>query len=167
MFLFVVPNLQAQTNDFNAFRNRMLNDFQDFRKGVMERYVEFLDAAWAEYETMTGRRRVTTPKPVVAPVYTPPENPVAEEPVEPIVVEPEEPTMPKPEQPTEPSTPKGPTTPTTPKVPQIPSVPTPDIPQIRFALYGLSLAVPAPKLEAASIGNTQQEVVGFWKQILP
>ena len=173
MFLFAVPNLQAQTDDFNAFRNRMLNDFQDFRKGVMERYVEFLDAAWAEYETMTGRRRVTTPKPVVAPVYTPPESPVVEEPKEPIVVEPEvptvpepeEPTVPEPEQPTEPSVPKVPTTPSTPKVPQVPSVPTPDIPQIRFTLYGLSLAVPAPKLEAVSIGNDQQEVVGFWKQI--
>ena len=123
LFLFVAPNLQAQTDDFNAFRNRMLNDFQDFCKGVMERYVEFLDAAWAEYETMTGHRRVTTPKPQVAPVYTPPVEPVVEEPKEPIVVEPEEPTMPEPEQPTEPSVPEVPTTPTTPKVPQVPSVP--------------------------------------------
>lgn len=157
--LFIVPNLQAQTDDFNAFRSRMLNEYQDFRKGVMERYVEFLDAAWAEYEAMAGRRRVTTPKPVVAPVYTPPENPVVEEPKEPIVVEPEKPTAP------EPSAPKVPTTPSVPKVPQVPSVPTPDVPQISFTLYGLSMAVPAPKLEASSIENSQKAVVDFWKQI--
>ena len=62
----VAPNLQAQTDDFKAFRERMLSDYSDFRKGVMKRYEEFLDAAWAEYETMAGRRRVTRPKPVVA-----------------------------------------------------------------------------------------------------
>ena len=159
LFLFVVPNLQAQTDDFNAFRSRMLSDYQEFRKGIMERYVEFLDAAWAEYETMTGRRRVTAPKPVVAPVYAPPENPVVEEPKEPIVVEPEKSEVP------EPTLPKVPITPSVPKVPQVPSVTAPDIPQVRFALYGLSLTVPAPKLEASSIGNSQKEVVDFWKQI--
>ena len=162
LLLFVAPNLQAQTDEFKAFRNRMLNDYQDFRKGVMERYVEFLDAAWAEYEIMAGRHRVTMPKPVVAPVYTPPDTPVVEEPKEPVVVEPEEPVVPEPAQPTVPTIPK---VPTTPSVPKVPSVPTPDVPQIRFTLYGLSMAVPAPKLEAAPIGNTQQEVVDYWVQI--
>lgn len=162
LLLSVASNMQAQTDDFKAFRERMLGDYSDFRKGVMERYVEFLEAAWAEYETMMGRQRVTTPKPVVAPVYTQPVNPVVKEPKEPIVVEPEKPTPPEP---TQPVTPKVPTTPSAPKVPQVPTVPTPDIPQIRFTLYGLSLAVPAPKLEATLRGNDQRDVVAFWKEI--
>ena len=74
--LLATLSLQAQTDDFKAFRKQMLSDYQGFRKGIMDRYEEFLDAAWTEYETMVGRRRVTTPKPTVAPVYTSPEEPV-------------------------------------------------------------------------------------------
>ena len=153
--------LQAQTDDFKAFRERMLSDYSDFRKGIMERYVEFLDEAWAEYETMAGRRRVAQPKPVVAPVYTPPTKPV--EPVQPVQVTPQEPEPTAPivpvKQPTEPVVPKAPTT------PKVPSVPSPSTPQIRFELYGLQLAVPAPKLEATLHSASQQDVVAFWKQL--
>lgn len=154
----VAPNLQAQTEDFKAFRERMLSDYNDFRKGIMERYEEFLDAAWKEYETMAGRQRVTRPKPVVAPVYTPPTEPVA--PVQVIPQEPE-PTVPVSpiKQPTEPVAPKVPVT------PKLPSLPSPSTPQIRFELYGLQLAVPAPKLEATLSGANQQEVVKFWKHL--
>ena len=49
LLLLVSTGLQAQTEDFNEFRNRMMKDFQDFRKGIFDRYAEFLDAAWAEY----------------------------------------------------------------------------------------------------------------------
>lgn len=164
--LLTLQGVQAQTDDFKAFRAQMLSDYQDFRKGIMERYAEFLDAAWAEYETMAGRRRVTTPKPTVAPVYTPPEEPVVAEPVKPIVVEPETPI--EPETPTAPQAPKQPTAPkvpTTPKMPSTPKVPSPSIPQIRFTLYGLQLAVPAPKLEVTLRSVNQQEVVALWKQI--
>ena len=150
--------LQAQTDDFKAFRERMLSDYSDFRKGIMERYVEFLDEAWAEYETMAGRRRVAQPKPVVAPVYTPPTKPV-----EPVQVTPQEPEPTIPivpvRQPTEPVVPKAPTTPI------VPSVPSSSTPQIRFELYGLQLAVPAPKLEATLHSASQQDVVVFWKQL--
>ena len=52
--LLATLSLQAQTDDFKAFRAQMLSEYQDFRKGIMERYVEFLDAAWAEYEAMAG-----------------------------------------------------------------------------------------------------------------
>ena len=110
--LLTLQGVQAQTDDFKAFRAQMLSDYQDFRKGIMERYVEFLDAAWAEYETMAGRRRVTTPKPMVAPVYTPPAAPQT-----PVNIAPKEPTpvvMPK--------EPEVPTIPENPSVPQIPSI---------------------------------------------
>lgn len=157
--LLAAQTLQAQTDDFKAFRERMLSDYQDFRKGIMERYVEFLDAAWAEYETMSGRRRVTTPKPVVAPVYTPPAEPQGEK-------------TPTVEVPQEPATPKIPSTPTVPKMPSVPKVPsTPPLGEelgggtIRFTLYGLQLAVPAPKVEATLRSAEQQEVVHFWKQV--
>ena len=158
--------LRAQTDDFKAFRERMLSDYSDFRKGIMERYEEFLDAAWAEYETMAGRRRVTRPKPVVAPVYTPPTKPV--EPVkvvpkEPVIVEPAKPAVPDVSK--EPKAPNIPTAPKVPDTPKVPSVPSPSTPQIRFELYGLQLAVPAPKLEATLRSAGQQEVVKFWKQI--
>ena len=160
-WILASSGLQAQTDDFKAFRERMLSDYSDFRKGIMERYVEFLDEAWAEYETMAGRRRVAQPKPVVAPVYTPPTKPV--EPVEPVQVTPQvpEPTAPivPVKQPTEPVVPKAPTT------PKVPSVPSPSTPQIRFELYGLQLAVPAPKLEATLLSANQQDVVAFWKQL--
>ena len=202
LLLLVSTGLQAQTEDFNEFRNRMMKDFQDFRKGIFDRYAEFLDAAWAEYETMSGRRRVTTPKPTVAPVYTPPKEPVKpvqqtpvvpdtpevtpevtpvtpvhpETPVTPVTpvapVNPETPKTPvTPEAPTTPkvpATPKVPSTPATPKVPETPkapTVPSPTAPQITFTLYGLQLAVPAPKLDATLNSATQQAVVQFWKQI--
>ncbi len=179
VFALLTLQGQAQTDDFKAFRERMLSDYQDFRKGIMERYEEFLDAAWAEYETMAGRRRVTQPKPVVAPVYTPPQEPVppvevtpAEpEPVSPVQpVEPAEPTEPVvpadvPAEPKEPTTPKVPTTPKIPEVPTIPPTPTPSTPQIRFELYGLQLGVPAPRLDATLYSADQQEVVAFWKRI--
>lgn len=200
--LFVSAGLQAQTEDFNAFRSRMLKDYQDFRKGIMERYVEFLDAAWAEYEAMSGRRRVTTPKPTVAPVYTPPAEPekpvqvIPEEPKPTVPDAPKEPETPKipvtpkePDAPKVPDTPKVPTTPKvpdipqvpsvpavpsvpttpkvpdTPKVPTVPTVPSPTTPQIHFTLYGLQLAVPAPRLDATLNSAEQKEVVSFWKQI--
>ena len=144
----------------------MLSDYSDFRKGIMERYEEFLDAAWAEYETMAGRQRVTRPKPVVAPVYTPttkPVEPVKVVPKEPVVVEPAKPAVPDVSK--EPKAPNMPTAPKVPDTPKVPSVPSPTTPQIRFELYGLQLAVPAPKLEATLHSAGQQEVVKFWKQI--
>ena len=49
LLLSVASNLHAQSDDFKAFRERMLSDYSDFRKGIMEQYEEFLDAAWAEY----------------------------------------------------------------------------------------------------------------------
>ena len=185
LLLFASANLQAQTEDFNAFRSRMLKDYQDFRKGILDRYVEFLDAAWAEYETISGRRRSTTPKPTVAPVYTPPkepEKPVQVTPKEPEpVIAPKEPATPEvpdtpkvpvaPTAPTKPAVPDMPKVPTTPKVPEtpktptVPTVPSPTTPQITFTLYGLQLAVPAPKLDATLNNVNQQEVVKFWKQI--
>lgn len=192
--LLVSAGLQAQTDDFNAFRSRMLKDYQDYRKGIMDRYVEFLDAAWAEYETVSGRRRVTTPKPVVAPVYTPSKQPVKPVQVTPVEPEPVAPVAPKvpdtpktpvatPKVPSTPSVPQTPKVPETPKVPSVPSVPStpkvpetpktpvvptvpsPTTPQIAFTLYGLQLAVPAPKLEATLSSANQQDVVSFWKKI--
>lgn len=165
--LLTLQEVQAQTEDFKAFREQMLSDYQNFRKGIMDRYVEFLDAAWAEYETMAGRRRVTTPKPVIAPVYTPPKEPVVVEPVGETPTIPETPNVPtKPKQPT---TPKVPTAPKVPSKPKIPSSPTlgEDLggATIRFTLYGLQLAIPAPKLEATLHSVNQQEVVAFWKLI--
>ena len=153
--LIAAQALQAQTDDFNAFRNRMLSDYQDYRKGVMERYEEFLDAAWKEYETMAGKRRVTQPKPAVAPVYTPPTEPVA-----PVSVTPKEP-----EPVNVPEVPDISDVPKTPVVPKVPSVPSPNTPQIHFVLYGLQLAVPAPRLDATLHSATQRDVVAFWKQV--
>ena len=153
--ILAVSSAQAQTDDFKAFRERMLNDYSDFRKGIMERYEEFLDAAWKEYETMAGRQRVTRPKPVVAPVYTP-----SAKSVEPVQVTPKEP------EPVEvPTEPKVPVAPKVPEAPKVSYVPSPSTPQIRFELYGLQLAVPAPKLEATLHSAGQQEVVKFWKQL--
>ena len=163
LLLLVASNVQAQTEDFSAFRERMMNDYQGFRKDIMERYVEFLDAAWTEYEAMSGRRRVAKPKPVVAPVYTPPSVPVVEEEEEPMVVEPEEEMVS--DSPTTPELPKAPVTPSAPQTPKVPVVPSPEIPQIQFTLYGLQLTVPAPKVEPTLGYVTQQEVVRFWKKI--
>ncbi len=160
--LLALQGVQAQTDDFKAFREQMLNDYQDFRKGIMDRYEEFLDAAWTEYETMAGHRRVTRPKPVVAPIYTPPK-----EPVEPIRVTPKEPDVPI-EEPESVDVPTGfdkPCVPSTPKASDVPKAPSPTVPQIRFELYGLQLAVPAPKLEGAVHRVNQQDVTSFWKQI--
>ncbi|MBR2360083.1 MAG: hypothetical protein IKA75_06685 [Bacteroidaceae bacterium] len=162
LILSTFQGAQAQMDDFKAFREQILNDYQDFRKNIMERYVEFLDAAWTEYETMAGSQRVTIPKPIVAPVYTPPtlpsisqkenEKPI-EETKQPVVVTPME------------ELPKLPTNPNTPIISTIPEVPSPIVPQIRFLLYGLQLVIPAPKLEATLYNVKQQEVVAFWKQI--
>lgn len=165
-----VLRVQAQNEDFNAFRERMLSGYSDFRKGILERYAEFLDEAWKEYETMTGRRRVTQPKPVVVPVYTPPAEPVAPVQATPQEIEPVKPIDPVvPVEPdgvqTQPKVPDVPTAPKLPETPKVPSVPTPSVPQIRFELYGLQLAVPAPKLEATLHSANQQEVVAFWKKL--
>ena len=156
LVLMATSSVQAQTDDYNAFRSRMMSDFQGFRKGIMERYAEFLDAAWTEYETTAGKRRVNTPKPEVAPVYTPEAEPAKE----PIVVEP----MPVDEA-KEPVKPTAPAVPTTPTAPKVPSVPSPTTPQVCFTLYGLQLAVPAPKVEPVLNGAEQKEVVRLWKQI--
>lgn len=171
LFVFTVMHgVQAQSDDFKAFRERMLSDYSDFRKSILERYEEFLDEAWKEYETMTGRRRATQPKPVVAPVYTPPAEPVAPVQATPQVPDPVQPIDPVvPVEPdgvqTQPKVPDVPTAPKLPETPKVPSVPTPSVPQIRFELYGLQLAVPAPKLEATLHSANQQEVVAFWKKL--
>ncbi|MBO5834896.1 MAG: hypothetical protein J6R12_02535, partial [Bacteroidales bacterium] len=67
LLLLSVSAVQAQSEDFESFRQRLLNDYDAFRQGVLDQYENFLDEAWAGFETFAGDKRSEDPKPTAPP----------------------------------------------------------------------------------------------------
>ncbi|MDE6525178.1 MAG: hypothetical protein K2L66_06430, partial [Paramuribaculum sp.] len=58
---------QSTSDDFNSFRQQMLQGYSSFRQGVLDDYDKFLDGVWKEYQQFKAVERDTVPKPHVAP----------------------------------------------------------------------------------------------------
>ncbi|MBQ7945579.1 MAG: hypothetical protein IJ280_02535 [Bacteroidales bacterium] len=133
MMLLSMPILCAQSEDFDTFRQRIMNDYQDFRQGILDQYESFLDEAWAGFETFAGESRSEEPKPTAPPVFKPSDVPAVPAPPKVPTVRPvQKPTLPAaPTMPSAPSVPGLPSVPAAPSVPGLPSVPAaPSVPAV-------------------------------------
>ena len=133
MMLLSMPVLCAQSEDFDTFRQRIMNDYQDFRQGILDQYESFLDEAWAGFVTFAGESRSEEPKPTAPPVFKPSDVPAVPAPPKVPTVRPvQKPTLPAaPTMPSAPSVPGLPSVPAVPSVPGLPSVPAaPSVPAV-------------------------------------
>ena len=117
LLLLSVSAVQAQSEDFESFRQRLLNDYDAFRQGVLDQYENFLDEAWAGFETFAGDKRSEDPKPTAPPTFKPSDLPALPSP-------PQVPTLKPVKLPKVPSVPSVPSVPGSPSVPSVPSVPS-------------------------------------------
>ena len=172
MMLLSMPLLCAQSEDFDTFRQRIMNDYQDFRQGILDQYESFLDEAWAGFETFAGESRSEEPKPTAPPVFKPSDVPAVPAPPKVPTVRPvQKPTLPAaPTMPSAPSVPGLPSVPAAPSVPGLPSVPAapsvPSVPSIPatpsapaapsdpLASLPTAPAAPAPAKPAAPVAPT-------------
>lgn len=123
LLLLSVSAVQAQSEDFESFRQRLLNDYDAFRQGVLDQYENFLDEAWAGFETFAGDKRSEDPKPTAPPTFKPSDVPTLPPPPQVPTVKPVK--LPKvPSAPGTPSVPSAPSVPSVPSSPSVPSVPT-------------------------------------------
>ena len=128
LLLLSVSAVQAQSEDFESFRQRLLNDYDAFRQGVLDQYENFLDEAWAGFETFAGDKRSEDPKPTAPPTFKPSDLPALPSPPQVPTLKPVK--LPKvPSVPSVPSVPGLPSVPSVPGSPSVPSVPsTPSVP---------------------------------------
>lgn len=123
LLLLSVSAVQAQSEDFESFRQRLLNDYDAFRQGVLDQYENFLDEAWAGFETFAGDKRSEDPKPTAPPTFKPSDLPALPSPPQVPTLKPVK--LPKvPSAPGTPSVPSAPSVPSVPSSPSVPSVPT-------------------------------------------
>lgn len=55
--------LSAQTQSFEEFRRGLMDDFNSFRNRILDHYADFLEGEWHEYEPLEPLQRYATPKP--------------------------------------------------------------------------------------------------------
>lgn len=53
----------AQGESFEEFRRGLLNDFNSFKNRILDHYADFLEGEWHEYETLMPKERYAAPKP--------------------------------------------------------------------------------------------------------
>ena len=132
LLLLSVSAVQAQSEDFESFRQRLLNDYDAFRQGVLDQYENFLDEAWAGFETFAGDKRSEDPKPTAPPTFKP--SDVLAVPVPPQVPTLKPVKLPKvpsvPSVPSKPNVPSVPSVPGSPSVPSVPSSPIASVPTV-------------------------------------
>ncbi|MBR0333447.1 MAG: hypothetical protein IIX13_00755 [Bacteroidales bacterium] len=121
LLLLSVSAVQAQSEDFESFRQRLLNDYDAFRQGVLDQYENFLDEAWAGFETFAGDKRSEDPKPTAPPTFKPSDLPALPSP-------PQVPTLKPVKLPKVPSVPSVPSSPSVPSVPSSPIASVPSVP---------------------------------------
>ena len=127
------PAAAQDTNNFDAYRQNMLDRFYRYKEGVLADYATYLKGVWERFETFKGIKRQETPKPKVLPkgYDEPVTNPVTTVPQE----QPEPEVQPSP-QPVD--RPKQATSPT----PSTPVDPPVRMEQIPFSFYGITLKGP-------------------------
>lgn len=103
VFAFLAITAFAQNDDYNEFRQQMLNDYNGYRRGILDNYAKFLDTVWKDYTAFKGESLFPGRKPKTIPVApkiddTPfsvipsPDNPVTPTPCDPVDIKPETPT---------------------------------------------------------------------------
>ena len=54
IFSFLAIAGYAQNDDYNQFRQQILNDYSNYRGQVLDNYARFLDTVWKDYESFRG-----------------------------------------------------------------------------------------------------------------
>ncbi len=66
--IFLSPgNAYAQGSSFEEFRRGIMEDFNSFRNRILDHYADFLEGEWHEYEPLMPETRYKSPKPSQAP----------------------------------------------------------------------------------------------------
>lgn len=152
LLLAATAPLQAQTEveAFQAFRQNMHKQYNDFRNDMLNRYADFLDQAWKDFEQMRPVERFQRPKPKDVPKAPKPNATPAPQPQPlPKPTPAPKPTIPTPAAPTTPVVP----TPITPT--PIPGpTPAPDrTPKVEVEFYGLNIKLPKVDIPVSKIGE--------------
>lgn len=58
---------QSKKQSFEEFRSGIMRDYQEFRQTLLDRYADFLNGEWHEYESFNGVKRDSKPKPRTVP----------------------------------------------------------------------------------------------------
>ncbi|MEG0011083.1 MAG: hypothetical protein RR706_02835 [Muribaculaceae bacterium] len=144
----------AGTNDYNKFREELLQSYSSFKKSVYDDYDKFLEGVWRDYDAAKGFKPDDTPKPKTPPTVKP-KDPIPE----PVVVNPILPDV-KPE------------TPTPEVVPKVPSIPDPvpapivvnkDMLPMQF--YGAKLMLNACSYLPRLASTNKDDIAMFWRTL--
>lgn len=138
----VYPIFAQNNNNFDGFRNDILNDYKGFREQVLNDYAKYLENIWEEFNIFRGEERNKTPKPKVAPVI---EVPIDSSPVE----------IPTPDIPT----------PTIPIVEDLPLLPNPVYPTyntLNIDFVGMTFSLPRLKV-FHSESKDETDIVKAWQ----
>lgn len=144
IFSFLAIAGFAQNDDYNQFRQQILNDYNNYRTQVLDDYAKFLNTAWKDYDSFRGESLFPDKKPK--------ENPIA-----PKVDDTPFSVIPSPDKPTEP-TPK----PSSPIDIQ-PEVPSPLVENITFPFY--TATVKAPKIDIPYLKECNEKAISkLWSE---
>lgn len=165
---------QPPSQDFNAFRQQMLEGYGNFRRGILEDYSKFLDGVWTDYEAFKAQERDLTPKPPTPPMADPTVERIPwkmKQPVE-VVPVPSVPQSPV-SKPTPPFTSKKPSIPNAPQTPSVPkrqdtpaispSTPSQSRPTKAVDFYGVEVEVPAIAVDLPADMSRQASFAEAWR----
>ena len=171
---------------FEEFRKGILSDYNEIKQTLLDRYADFLNGEWHEYESLNAEKRDRKPKPRTAPSVDTnrPEKPEAPaQPVKPIKpVRPEKPAQPekpvapaqpvkpiKPVRPEKPAQPEKPVAPAQPVKPAQPEKPAPsDNNQDdgdSFSFYSIPMVMPQVEFNISDRLYSNNDYASHWRQL--
>lgn len=134
----------AQIDDYNQFRQQILNDYNTYRTQVLDDYAKFLNTVWKDYDSFRGE--------LLFPDKKPKENslaPKVDDNPQSVIPTPDKPTKPKPQ----PSAP----------IDLKPEVPSPFVDNISFPFY--TAIIKAPNINVQHLEEADEKSISrLWSE---
>lgn len=168
----IIPMTVSADNkrqSFEEFRKGILSDYNEFKQTLLDRYADFLNGEWHEYESLNAEKRDRKPKPREVPSVTTPAKPAKPvKPTEPAKpVKPAQPVKPsepdKPQTPVKPAEPVKPATPEKPAEPVKPSQPADD--GDSFSFYTIPMVMPQVEFNISDRLYSNNDYASHWRKL--
>ena len=144
IFSFLAIAGFAQNDDYNQFRQQILNDYNNYRTQVLDDYAKFLNTAWKDYDSFRGESLFPDKKPKEYPIA-----PKVDDTPFSVIPSPDKPTEPRPK----PSSP----------IDIKPEVPSPLVENITFPFY--TVTVKAPKIDIPYLKECNEKAISrLWSE---
>lgn len=144
IFSFLAIAGYAQNDDYNQFRQQILNDYSNYRGQVLDNYARFLDTVWKDYESFRGESLFPDRKPKVNPTA-----PKVDDTPFSVIPTPDKPTEPKPK----PSAP----------IDIKPEAPSPLVDNVSFPFY--TATVKSPKINVPHLKEVNEKAISrLWTE---